>query len=432
MTVAQDSRHLARLIWKRGLRRWQALRPDWRPATPEFHPNGVLFRFEGPPGHISVAVDSLPAAPTSASTLKVRLPHSPDDPVVAREVVAVIETLARGGLTLPHTRPANDRKPDTGPVEAKRLELFIASGCNLRCYFCCESQRIQKKTLMPWDDVVHHIDRAADSGAGVLQFMGGEATLHPRFPDALRYAKERGMGTFVITNALAWEDRRFAEAVAPWLDEVMVSIHAFGSETGEKVTGRRTWWTRFSQALANLRETHRGEVRCSTVLNRHNAHQLEDIAELVHSLRPSRWIMGTAVPTIGPTVDIIDHNLSLTELGEMRPRFEALSRRFSAANSRLVYFCIPQCVLGPQLWNDSHDFAVDNQDLSDSAASSAAQTHFWSQAEYLSEPRPVTLARRRTERCSGCARESVCGGFFTDYFDRYGDDELQPISPTTS
>lgn len=314
-----------------------------------------------------------------------------------------------------------------GRAVGRRVELFIASGCNLHCYFCCESVRIRERRFLPWEEVVRRIDRAADEGVSVVQFMGGEATLHPRFPDALRHARERGLGTYVITNLLRWEDPAFAEAVAPHLDEVMISVHAWGEDAGAAVTGRSGWWARFRTAAERARDTLRARVRASTVLSRRSEPHLEAIADEVLRFRPEAWIVGAGVPIPEARLDVIAENLSLEHLFALRPRLEALSRRCREAGCRLVPFCIPHCALGPALWDDAHDLVVDHQDLSDEAPETV---NFWSQADYLPAPRPVTLARSRPAACAGCARAAVCGGWFTEYFRRHGADALRPVPPT--
>lgn len=312
----------------------------------------------------------------------------------------------------------------TRGTPAARVELFIASGCSLHCYFCCESARIAERRFLPWEEVERRLERAAASGVKVVQWMGGEATLHPRFPDALRRARELGLSTYVITNLLRWEDRAFAEAVAPWLDEVMVSQHAWGATAGARVTGRPGWWDHYRAALRNARETLRARVRASTVLSRHSVDDLERIAEDLLSLRPHAWVVGLGVPIAEARLDVLDESLRLEAVRALGPRLEALAARVEAAGCTLIPFCIPHCLLAPGLRDRAHDLVVDHQDLAEEAS---LTVNFWSQADYLDRPRPVTLGRRRPAACAGCARASKCGGYFSAYFERFGDGELSPI-----
>lgn len=317
--------------------------------------------------------------------------------------------------------PAGDKAD-----HARRVELFTVDGCSLACAFCCESTRIAQKRLLPTATVQARLREAAAQGVGVVQFMGGEASLHPDFVDHLRTAKGLGLSTYTITNLLRWEDRAFAEAVAPLLDEVMVSVHAASAQTGALITGRSSWWSRFCVAHKHAVSTLQGRVRASTVLTVHTLPELDAIADLVAALRPQAWIFGSPVPVAAARADALELGLSLTQWRALRPRLEALSTRMAAQGCRLVFFCVPPCVLGPMLADDTHDELIDGQDLSDGAAASDEMTFFWSQADFLSEGRPVTLARRRGLACQSCQRRDRCGGYFAAYLDRHGEGELEP------
>ena len=323
--------------------------------------------------------------------------------------------------------PASVNPKLAADAPEKRLELFIASGCNLQCSFCCESERIARKSFMPWSEIESKLQAAARDGIHVVQFMGGEATLHPQFAEALQAAKALSLTTYTITNLMRWQQPEFAQSVAPWLDEVMVSMHALGDEAGELVTGRAGWWRGFSEAVVQARSTLRARVRASTVLTRHNVDDLEAIADVLLTLRPHAWVMGSAVPVPGARVDPLDSNLSLTELRALRPRFAALHARCAAAGCQLVFFAMPHCALGPNLWDATHDGFVDDQDLADGAPSTVQAVTFWSRADDLERRKHITLGRTRTARCAGCAREQLCGGHFSAYFARHGDGELEPV-----
>lgn len=317
--------------------------------------------------------------------------------------------------------PRREGRRGAGPGErARRAELLIANGCNIHCLFCCESHRIAERRFMPWPLLAEALRRIADDGFDLVQFLGGEATLHPRFVDALALAKQLGLSTYVITNLLRWRDPDFGRRAGPLLDEVMVSLHAWGDDAGERVTGSAGWWRSWKQAAAHAEATLRGRVRCSTVLTRHNADDLERIATELLRLRPQAWIMGNAVPTSGTRSDVVDDLLTLPQLVEMRPRFAALSARCAQADCRLVFFAFPHCVLGPGLQDDAHDLVIDDQDLSESAPASPEEVTFWSRSTELTSPTPVLLGRTRPACCAGCGRESVCGGHFDAYFARHG------------
>lgn len=416
-TSEAPARAFARDLWRAGVGRWFHDHPEWACHEPDFEATAVIFRASRGPHELRWRVEARGPGPAAAAGPSLQVIAGTEPGAAA----GPFDELARIIVAAPLHAPSPIQIP------AKRVELFIVDGCTLRCAFCCESTRIERHTLMPWDTVVAQIDAAAAAGVTIVQFMGGEASLHPRFGDALRRCKEVGLRTYTITNLLRWEDAAFADAVAPWLDEVMISMHAWGTSAGAVITGREAWWERFQRAADNARRTLRATVKASTVLTRHNVEDIERIGDFLLEFHPTLWVMGNPVPVAAARADAIDLGLSLAEQRSMQPRLLALRDRARAAGCRLVYFCVPDCILGPKLWDDSHDRVVDNQDLSEGAPSDSASTFFWSQADFLQAPRPVTLARRRTERCAPCTHADRCGGYFGDFFQRHGDLDLEPI-----
>ncbi len=417
--VVANTEELAQVLWRQALSAPFAAHPEWTLGSPVLAPRSVTFPIRHPGGEVRLRVE-----PADAGRSLVRGPSLQviQDGVGAAFVDALARRIADVVVELSLPEPIRTPSP--------RVELFIVDGCTLACSFCCESTRIQRHTRMPWAEVERRIRGAADAGVRVIQFMGGEASLHPDFPRALALTRALGMGTYTITNLLRWEDRAFAEAVAPHLDEVMISIHAGDRTAGETVTGRATWWDRFRRAARNARETLHARVKLSTVVSKHNVDQLDAIVTLGLRFGPVTWVMGNPVPVAAARADAVETGLRLAQQRDLRPLWVRLQARCADAGCRLVFFCVPHCVLGPALWDASHDDLVDNQDLSDAAPSDAASTFFWSQADFLDRPRPVTLARTRPPACAGCTRAPRCGGYFGDYFARYGTAEIEKIVAT--
>jgi len=402
---------LARVLWRYALQPWIQARPGTVVETPVFGAGRVDFRVHGPGGDLGLRVSAVGGSLAVA-------PEGPiSDPVGLDELSRLVMALAERGLRLTQA-----------DQPARRLELFIASGCNLACRFCCEADRIERREFMAWEDIEIRLQEAVADGVQVIQFMGGEATLHPQFPNALRRAKELGLGTYVITNLLKWEDPRWAATVAPLLDEVMISVHAHSAETGAVVTQRPGWWRKFVTASVHARATLGSRRRCSTVLTRHNVSHLDALADIVLSFEPQAWVFGTPVPVRSSAERSLADALSLTEQRALAERFQALSERAAAQHCRLVFFSIPHCVLPPSLRDQTHDGLLDHQDLGDDAVHEPQGVNFWSEADYQESTTAVALGRRRTTACQGCERRAVCGGHFGAYLDRHGDAELWPIT----
>jgi MoaA/NifB/PqqE/SkfB family radical SAM enzyme len=96
-------------------------------------------------------------------------------------------------------------RPDTASVEAglafSFLWLEITGRCGLRCSHCyAGSGPSGSHGVMTADDWRSVIDQAAGLGVSMVQFVGGEPTLHPEFAGLLGYAVGAGLAAEVYSN----------------------------------------------------------------------------------------------------------------------------------------------------------------------------------------------------------------------------------------
>jgi MoaA/NifB/PqqE/SkfB family radical SAM enzyme len=81
----------------------------------------------------------------------------------------------------------------------------VNSGCNLRCAFCDEWKKDSKDPS--FEDICKIIDLAADFGIGSYNAWSTEPLLRKDLPEIMKYAKSKGMKTFMITNGLLLKKR---------------------------------------------------------------------------------------------------------------------------------------------------------------------------------------------------------------------------------
>ncbi|MEV0616889.1 radical SAM protein [Nonomuraea sp. NPDC050404] len=85
----------------------------------------------------------------------------------------------------------------------KVLEIELTGRCPLQCGHCYASSSPLgthgSMTAADWSDV---ITQAASLGIAQVQFIGGEATIHPAFPALLRHAVDVGSSVEVFSNLL--------------------------------------------------------------------------------------------------------------------------------------------------------------------------------------------------------------------------------------
>lgn len=79
--------------------------------------------------------------------------------------------------------------------------LNITDKCQMSCTHCyADSGPHRSHSSMSANDWIQVIDQIAALGVELVQFIGGEPTLHPNLPDFVRHALSRGLKVEVYTN----------------------------------------------------------------------------------------------------------------------------------------------------------------------------------------------------------------------------------------
>lgn len=119
------------------------------------------------------------------------------------------------------------------------VDIELASVCNLRCPMCYtitkEFKHQVNATLMDWDVFTRIIDEIGGKVPAIRLSLRGEATLHKKFAECIRYAKDRGIKEVsTLTHGGKLTLPFFEEIAAAGLDWITISIDGVG-ETYEKI-----------------------------------------------------------------------------------------------------------------------------------------------------------------------------------------------------
>jgi MoaA/NifB/PqqE/SkfB family radical SAM enzyme len=140
---------------------------------------------------------------------------------------------------------------DTGALGMLWLE--ITGQCQLSCLHCyAGSGPDGTHGTMTADNWEHVIGQAAALGTRIVQFIGGEPTMHPDLPRLIRHALGRGLAVEVYTNLVhvspeMWEAFTLAGV------RLATSWYSDDRDKHEQVTGRDTW----RQTKANVEKALR-------------------------------------------------------------------------------------------------------------------------------------------------------------------------------
>lgn len=131
------------------------------------------------------------------------------------------------------------------------LWLEITGKCGLECTHCYAESRPSGRhgdmTVNDWRSV---ITQAAELGVSMLQFIGGEPTLHPEFASLLAHATGTGLAVEVYTNLTHVKDSWWDLLACPNVS-LATSYYSDNASEHDAITRRRGSHAR---TLANIRQ----------------------------------------------------------------------------------------------------------------------------------------------------------------------------------
>ena len=110
--------------------------------------------------------------------------------------------------------------------------LIITNFCNAGCAFCfaseSRSRSLQEGRLqMDEEEVRSWMDFNLRAGIRDLRLLGGEPTLHPKFPDFVKMGRDAGCSITVFSNGIMPDASRYAlAALDPDSCSVIVNLTA--------------------------------------------------------------------------------------------------------------------------------------------------------------------------------------------------------------
>lgn len=127
------------------------------------------------------------------------------------------------------------------PPAATFLSLEITGKCQLECVHCCtDSGPSGTHGTMTTEDWRTVIDQSASMGVRIVQFIGGEPTLHPALPELIDHAVARALGVEVFTNLVQVNDRLWAAFQQPGV-QLATSYYSDDPRQHAAITRRPTY-----------------------------------------------------------------------------------------------------------------------------------------------------------------------------------------------
>ena len=113
------------------------------------------------------------------------------------------------------------------------VDIELSSVCNLKCPMCYtitdEFKKHVNVTKMDWELFQKIIDEIKGNVPAIRLSLRGEATLHPKFIEAIQYAKAHGVKEVsMLTNGSKLTEPFFIQMAEAGIDWITISIDGTG------------------------------------------------------------------------------------------------------------------------------------------------------------------------------------------------------------
>jgi molybdenum cofactor biosynthesis enzyme MoaA len=158
----------------------------------------------------------------------------------------------------------------------------LVTACNSRCVFCLDTDT-PRNVYLTEEDVRREIKRGRDElRADKIIVSGGEASIHPKFVDFVRYAKEIGYDRVqTVTNGVMFSKREFYNAaVEAGLGEITFSLHGHTPELHDRLTATPGAFHKLMKGMMRAIREGRIIVNVDVCINKQNVPYIDQIVEL--------------------------------------------------------------------------------------------------------------------------------------------------------
>lgn len=182
--------------------------------------------------------------------------------------------------------------PQTVAFSRNSANVFfhILTQCNLKCRHCYINPRQHGQDSLPLTTIQAWLKAFADnSHTKNLIFLGGEPTLHPELPAAVRFARELGFGSITVdTNGYLFHN--ILQKVNPdEVDTFSFSLDGATPATNDRIRGRGS----FETCVAGIREAVDRGFNTSLIytVSSANINELRNMHPLLKNLGVGRFFI---------------------------------------------------------------------------------------------------------------------------------------------
>jgi radical SAM protein with 4Fe4S-binding SPASM domain len=134
---------------------------------------------------------------------------------------------------------AYNRQRIDPPARPTVFQVELTNHCPMRCEMCPRTHRMSRPLGYMSREVYERvIDQAMRSTSKLFLHHFGDSLVHPDIGEYIRYARSRGIGTYLSANPILLTPPRVEALVESGLDELVLSLDGVTSETSALVRGK--------------------------------------------------------------------------------------------------------------------------------------------------------------------------------------------------
>jgi pyruvate-formate lyase-activating enzyme len=183
-------------------------------------------------------------------------------------------------------------------ANVKKHWVRLVTACNSRCVFCLDTDT-PRNIYIPEDEVKKELRRGREQlHADKVIISGGEGSIHPKFIEFVRYAKEIGYDRVqTVTNGMMMSKREFYNsAVEAGLGEVTFSLHGHTAELHDRLTAVPGAFRKLMKGMMRAIREDRIIVNVDVCINKQNVPYIDRIVDLCLSVGVREYDLLHVIP----------------------------------------------------------------------------------------------------------------------------------------
>ncbi len=299
------------------------------------------------------------------------------------------------------------------------VDIKVGFSCNNDCLHCVTADK-RKFGDLPAARIKDEIAFYQKHTEAVLIITGGEPTLRPELADLIRQARKLGFARIELqTNGRRLANEQLARSLAEaGLTSALVALHGPNQEIHDHLIGRRGGFAETISGMRNL-ITNGVTVRTNTVISKLNLPHLEAMVPFLSCQFPELRMAQLTFPH--PNGNAYKNFRQV--IPQLREAARVVVHTLRKGLRREIWFlveAIPPCLLpGFEKHNmDIRPLQVVGSDMGSGLPDGRVPQY----------REALRSEKRKGQQCGTCSLYAICDGIWKEYVEKFGAEELCPVS----